>query len=257
MIDMDIIKAVREKGIPAVIATVIKSAGSVPRSPGASMAVFSDGSCLGTVGGGALEKMVIDEAALVLKKGVSRSVSFNLGGSKNLKVRSAGPASLRGVKDYVSTGMICGGKTEVFLDIYKPPMKLFICGAGHIGKVMAKLSEILKWQYEIVDNRKEYLKNTGLKNASVVSSYKKALDKKKIGSDTAVVIVTHGHTGDADCLEAALQTKAFYIGMIGSHTKVPATFEKTRKAGAEVDSRVYAPVGIELGGESPEEIALC
>ncbi len=250
MIDIDKMKAIGEKGIPAVIATVTKSSGSVPRSPGASMVIFSDGSSSGTVGGGALEKMVIAEAANVLKKGASCSVSFNLGESKKLKAR-------RGVKNHINTGMICGGRTEVFLDVYKPPVKLFICGAGHIGKVMAHLAKILKWKCEIVDNRKDYLKKTALKNASFVSSYKKAFDKKKIGSDTAVIIVTHGHAGDADCLEEALKTKAFYIGMIGSRTKVPAAFEKTRKAGVPVDDRVYAPVGIELGGESPEEIALC
>ncbi len=86
---------------------------------------------------------------------------------------------------------------------------------------------------------------------------KKHLIRKKIGSDTAVIVVTHGHTGDADCLAGALKTKAFYIGMIGSRVKVPATFAKLRKAGTNIDSRVYAPVGMDLGGESPEEIALC
>ena len=234
MIDIDKMKAIGEKGIPAVIATVTKSAGSVPRSPGASMVIFSGGSTSGTVGGGALEKMVIAEAADVLKKGVSRSVLFNLDASKK--------------KNHVSTGMICGGQTEVFLDVYKPPVKLFICGAGHIGKKMAQLSKIMKWEYEIVDNRKEYLK----KNTSLVSSYKKAFNKKNIGADTAVVIVTHGHAGDADCLEGALSTKAFYIGIIGSLSNVPAVF-----AGLPVDGRVFSPIGLELGGESPEEIAFC
>jgi len=243
MIDIDKMKDIGEKGIPAVIATVTKSAGSVPRSPGASMVIFSGGSISGTVGGGALEKMVIAEAADVLKKGVSRSVLFNLGASKK--------------KNHVSTGMICGGRTEVFLDVYKPPVKLFICGAGHIGKKMAQLSKIMKWECQIVDNRKDYLKKTDLKKAYFVSSYKKAFNKRNIGADTAVVIVTHGHAGDADCLEGALKTKAFYIGMIGSRTKVPDTFKKVRKAGATVDERVYAPIGIELGGESPEEIAFC
>jgi len=243
MIDIDKMKDIGEKGIPAVIATITKSTGSVPRSPGASMVIFSDGSCSGTVGGGALEKMVIDEARSVLKKGVSRSVAFNLNASKK--------------KNHVSTGMICGGRTEIFLDVYSPPVKLLVCGAGHIGKKMVRLSKIMKWECAVVDNRKEYLKESGLKNAFFVSSYKKAFDKKNVDSSTAVIVVTHGHAGDAECLKAALSTKAFYIGMIGSRTKVPETFEKVRKAGVTVDGRVYAPVGIELGGESPGEIALC
>ncbi|PKN00428.1 MAG: hypothetical protein CVU78_00975 [Elusimicrobia bacterium HGW-Elusimicrobia-2] len=243
MIDIDKMEAISEAGLPAVIATIIKSAGSVPRGPGASMVIFSDGTTRGTVGGGALEKMVEKEAALAIQKGASRSVLFNLGGSK--------------MKHRVDTGMICGGETEVFLDIYKPPVRLFICGAGHIGKVLVKMAAIMKWDCELIDSRKEYIKNSPAKKALFVSSYKKAFDKKKIGSDTAVIVVTHGHTGDADCLAGALKTKAFYIGMIGSRVKVPATFAKLRKAGTNIDSRVYAPVGMDLGGESPEEIALC
>jgi len=243
MIDVDKMKAIADSGMPAVIATVTKSAGSVPRGPGASMVIFSDGSTSGTVGGGALEKMVEAEAALALQKGASRSVSFNL--------------SAAGKKNRVNTGMLCGGETEVFLDVYKPPVKLLICGAGHIGRALAEIAAVMKWDCEIVDNREEYIKNSGVKKARFTASYKKAFDGKKLGGDTAVVIVTHGHAGDADCLEGALKTKAFYIGMIGSRVKVPATFAKLLKAGVKIDSRVYSPVGMDLGGESPEEIALC
>ncbi|MEA2081738.1 MAG: XdhC/CoxI family protein [Elusimicrobiota bacterium] len=241
MIDIDKIRQIRENGVPAVIATVTKISGSVPRSPGTSMIIFEDGTCSGTVGGGALEKMVIAEAAKVMKKGVSRSVSFNLGASAG-----------GGAKGSIDTGMACGGRTEIFLDLYKPLLKLFICGAGHIGQVMARLSKIMKWECELVDNRKEYLKKTALKNASFVSSYKKAFNGKKIDSGTAVIIVTHNHAGDRDCLRGALKTKSFYIGVIGSRSKVPAVF-----AGLPVDGRVFSPIGLDLGGESPEEISLC
>jgi len=244
MIDLKNIEELKKSGAPAVVATVIKSSGSTPRSAGASMIVFADGAASGTVGGGALEKLVKEHALKIIKKGVSKTVSFDL--------KSGAPDEKR-----VRTGMICGGKADVFFDVYKPAVKLFICGAGHIGFALSKFADILKWDATLIDNREGFVKINKLKNVLAVPSYKKAFEKIEIDGRSAVVIVTHGHKYDAVCLDEAIGTKAFYIGMIGSKIKVGQTYKALRAKGVKIDGRVYSPVGLELGGQSPEEISFC
>jgi len=243
MVDFEQLKELKERKEPFAVATVIRSEGSSPSKIGSSMIVFADGKSRGTVGGGEVEKDAIEQAKLLIKKGKSATVSFNLGGGK------------RG-SDFV-TEMVCGGNVEIFFDVWKPPLRLVVFGAGHIGKKLAEISKVLKWDCVAVDNRKEFAEEIRKAGAeSFCLPYSEAFGKVDIDENSAIVIVTHGHAYDAECLEGALKSKAFYIGMIGSKTKVKLTFDKISRKGIKIDKRVYSPVGLDLGGESPEEIAM-
>ena len=242
MIDFEQLQELKETKEPFVIATVIKSEGSSPSEVGSSMIVFNDGRTKGTVGGGELERQAIEHAIRFLKEGKSGTVAFDLDAS--------GDSSQ-------ITGMVCGGKVEIFFDVWSPPLKLVVFGAGHIGKKLAQISNVLKWKCVVVDDRRKFAEEIKKFGAEAINApYAKSFDRLDIDNSTAVVIVTHGHIHDAKCLEESLKTKAFYIGMIGSKTKVKLTFDKIHKKGIKIDKRVYSPVGLELGGESPEEIAL-
>jgi len=243
-IKMKTLEDVERMNKPFVVATVIRSAGSVPGKTGASMVVFATGKIEGTVGGGEIEHKVIKKAVSLIQKGKSKVVKFNLTGKR--------------IKKSVSTKMICGGEVEIFFNVYRPPVKLIVCGAGHIGVCLVKLAKFLEWNCEVIDDRKNFVKNLSLKDIKiVVSPYKKAFEKAAVDKNSAIVIVTHNHSGDAACLEGALKTKAFYIGMIGSRIKIAANFRKFRKRGIVIDKRVFSPIGLDLGGDSPAEIALC
>jgi len=244
MIDIEKAKRMKKMNKPFVVATIIRSAGSVPRKTGTSMIVFETGKIEGTIGGGEIERKVVKQAVSLLGKGKSKVVKFNLTGGRR--------------KKSVSTKMICGGEVEVFFDIRCPPVKLVVCGAGHIGSRLVELAKFLEWVCEVIDDRKNFVKNLRLKDIRIsVSPYKKAFEKVDADENSAIVIVTHNHSGDAACLEGALKTKAFYIGMIGSRIKIAANFRKFRERGIVIDKRVFSPVGLDLGGDSPAEIAIC
>ena len=244
MVDFKKIERIKKMNKPFVVATIIASAGSAPRKTGTSMVVFETGEIEGSVGGGEIERKVIKEAVSLIGKGKSRTVKFNLAAGRRRKS--------------VSTKMICGGTVDVFLNVYQPTVKLIVCGAGHIGQKLIKLADLLEWGCEVVDNRKDFIKNLRLKNVRIsVSPYEKAFKKVDADENSAVVIVTYNHSGDAACLEGALKTKAFYIGMIGSRNKILVNFKKIMAKGINIDKRVYSPVGLDLGGDSPGEIALC
>lgn len=226
-------------GLPTALVTVTGVHGSAPRELGAKMLVFPDGGMEGTIGGGRLEAEAIRRAVSALSEGRSRAASFELE-----------PKAL---------GMYCGGKVELFIDVYPAAMKLVILGGGHVGRKVAGLSAFLGLPHSTVDDRPEFSRSEDYPGARAVitSQPDAALKSLGIDKDTAVVIVTRCHGFDLRCLTAALQTPAFYIGMIGSRSKTERLFELCRRRGLDPDQeRVYAPIGLDLGGRRPEEIAL-
>lgn len=227
-------------GTPAALVTLIASTGSTPREPGAKMLVFEDGKTLGTIGGGRLEAQVIEDAQAALKEGRSCKKLYDLE-----------PKGL---------GMYCGGTAEVFVDLYVSPTCLVILGGGHVGESLSVLSAFLGLPHTVVDDRAEYATRARFPHARqvVVAQPHEALARLSVTENTAIAIVTRCHGFDLRCLVASLQTKAFYIGMIGSRTKTQRLFELCRRRGLEpeTDARVHAPIGLDLGGRRPEEIAL-
>jgi xanthine dehydrogenase accessory factor len=234
-------------GKPFALATVIGSEDSTPRGPGVRMIVFPDGSAEGTVGGGALEKRAVEDALACLRQGgegsTSRRFVYDLGKGE----------------EGIPLGMACGGKAEVFIEVFETGMKLFIFGAGHVGRKLSQLCGVLGIRHWVVDDREAFARKDLLPDASGVvhAKFEESFAGLPIDTNSFIVIVTYGHRHDGVCLEEALKTKAAYIGMIGSRSKVRELLARLSKEKAAVsDPRIYAPIGLHLGDSSPEQIGV-
>ena len=227
-------------GRGAVLVTVIDASGSTPRECGARMLVYEDGSCAGTVGGGKLEAMALKSARAALREGASRKEVFDLT-----------PKGL---------GMECMGRVELFFDVHAASLKLLILGAGHVGMKIGEAAALAGIPHVVADDRAEFANAQRFPAATRVLAVRpdRALKAAGVDERTFVVIVTRGHALDAECLAAALKTRAPYIGMIGSRSKIPAVFKQLKGKGLrpDKDGRVYAPIGLDCGGKSPGAIAV-
>ncbi|MCG2725039.1 MAG: XdhC/CoxI family protein [Elusimicrobia bacterium] len=230
-----------DEGRNIAFLTVISVGGSTPGGAGAKMLVYENGSIEGTIGGGNIEALAIKKAIECIKKGESGKFIFDLKAKGN-------------------TGMICEGEMEVFIDVYKIPFKILILGAGHVGVKIAEAAFISGYPYIVVDDRKEFANKERFPHASniIVQKPDKAVRLAGADKNTYIVIVTRGHSLDKECLIEAMRTKAAYIGMIGSADKVKKTFKavEKKKLYPLKDKRVYSPIGLNLGGKAPGEIAI-
>lgn len=235
------ITKIRDEGGEAALATVISVSGSTPREEGAKMLVRPDGSITGTIGGGSIELQVIKEAIEVIKKEKPKHLCYRL-------------------KEGDDLGMICGGDTEIFVEPIVSTPTLFILGGGHISFTLAKIAKLVGFKIVVVDDRPEYATAQRFPDAEqvIAISYNKAFSELKVGKSGYVVIVTHGHKGDAAALEGALSTEARYIGMIGSRTKNASVYARLKAKGItqkQLDT-VHAPIGLRIRAQTPEEIAV-
>lgn len=233
---------VTSKGERAVLATVISSRGSAPREAGAKMLIKKDGSFIGSVGGGGVEHQIQKKAIEVMNSGESQIVHFDLSG----RGREA--------------AMICGGQMDVFLEPILSQETLYLFGAGHISQSTAAMAKMLGFGVVVIDPRPEYNNIDRFPNADslIVEEYGSAFSKLNVDDDSYIIIYTPGHVLDEQCLEFAVSTKARYIGMIGSKKKVIDVRERLSQKGVPPQQldRVHAPIGIEIGAETPEEIAI-
>jgi xanthine dehydrogenase accessory factor len=232
-----------EQGTPFVLATIIESLGSTPRKTGAKMAVLADGRTIDTVGGGKIEAQVISDSLDALRRGVSGIVEYEL--------RPTGEHAL---------GMVCGGEAKVFLEVHAPDRTLVIAGAGHISQKLCPMAKLLDFRVVVVDQRPEFAnaERFPLADEIIVGSPADIASLVRLDDRTHVVIVTHGHLFDRDALRAVATSPAAYVGMIGSGTKVRTVMGDLEEAGvpAEALARVHAPIGLDLGGQTPGEIAV-
>ncbi|HNW42937.1 MAG TPA: XdhC/CoxI family protein [Elusimicrobiales bacterium] len=230
-----------DSGRTAAFVTVIAVDGSTPREAGAKMLVYEDGSIEGTVGGGTIEALTIKKAVECLKQGAGGKFVFDL-------------------KPKGNTGMICMGKMEVFVDVYKNPFKVLILGGGHVALKIAEACRLAGYPYSVADDRPEFANADRFPAALAVINEPphKAVASAGVDKDTYAVIVTRGHALDKECLEALMKTPAAYIGMIGSAPKVGEIFRLLgkKKLYPLKDPRVHSPVGLNLGGKAPGEIAV-
>ncbi|UCG55396.1 MAG: XdhC family protein [Dehalococcoidia bacterium] len=235
------ITRIKEEGGEAALATVVSASGSTPREPGAKMLIMLDGSIRGTIGGGSIELRVIKEAAEVIKKEKPKHLSYRL-------------------KEGEELGMICGGDVDVFLEPIVSTPTLFILGGGHISFTLAKVGKLVGYKIVVVDDRPEFATTQRFPEAERVFAigYDKAFSELKVGKSGYIVIITHGHKGDAVALEGALSTEAKYIGMIGSKTKNKSVYARLQAKGITQQQldRVHAPIGLRIHAQSPEEIAI-
>jgi xanthine dehydrogenase accessory factor len=238
----DALTRAEQSGQPVALATVIETQGSAPRKAGTKMVVRPDGSALGTVGGGALEARVIQEAQASLEDGQPRLVRYNM-----VDVDEGDPG-------------ICGGHVTVFVDVVGRLPTLLVAGAGHMGRALARLGKPLGFHVVVADDRPEYANPEAIPEADrfLVGELSETLSTFPLTDATAVVVVTRAHERDQEVLEAVLGRGAGYVGMIGSRRKTKLVFEALREAGhdEELLGEVRAPIGLDIGAENPEEIAL-
>jgi xanthine dehydrogenase accessory factor len=228
-------------GEEAALATVVSASGSTPREEGAKMLVRADGSIMGTVGGGAVEKAVIKEALEVMRKGKAKKLEYKLAAGGEL-------------------GMICGGDTEVFIEPIAVAPSLFVFGGGHVAVPLAKMAAVVGFKITVIDERPDFACAERFPDAAAVLALEipAAYARLNVDKGSYIVIVTHGHKGDEAALEGALKTAAKYIGMIGRKTKNAAVFAHLLAKGftQEELAPAHAPIGIRIKAQTPEEIAV-
>ncbi len=232
----------RRAGERGALATIVHTNGSIPSFESSRMLVREDGSIAGTIGGGCVEADVWAAAKEVIENETSRKMVFNLN-------HEAG----------YDSGLICGGTLEIFVEPILPQPVLYLFGGGHISGAVARIAHLSGFSIAIVDDRESFANAERFPMASeVIASYEEAFRKIRPNASSYVVIVTRGHKDDMRVLEWAVGTDARYVGMIGSKRKVLAVYEALGKQGvaAEKFERVHAPVGLEIGALTPEEIAV-
>lgn len=241
-----ILKAVSsavEKGIETAVVTVLEVKGSSPGKEGSMMAVFSDGSILGTVGGGALEYEFIQEALKAIKENKSCEKSFELTEKGSLHMK-------------------CGGFVRAYIKVFAKREKLLIMGGGHLGAELYTLGKFLNKYVVVFDDREEFANRERFSEADeiIFGTMKETVKNYSVDENSYIIIVTRGHENDKECLKAILDKKVSpkYIGMVGSRGKVLSTYKELLDEGYSKEElkKIYSPIGLDISSSEPKEIAL-
>src|SRR4030042_1253511 len=233
----------KAEGKSAPLATIIGTKGSTPREMGAKMLIQEEGKILGTIGGGCMEAEVWQEAVNVMAAETPRTIHLDLTG-----------------KQAEESGMICGGVMDIYIEPLVPTPRVFIFGGGHISLFVAMMSAMVGFQVVVVDDRPQFANKERFPEAEevIAEEVPLALPKLKVNKASYIVIVTRGHSYDREVLEWAVDTEARYIGMIGSRKKIQTVYQGLEEKGvpAAKFKRVHAPIGLNIGALTPEEIAV-
>lgn len=233
----------RREGKQATLVTVINTGGSVPREVGAKMLVFPDGSIVDTIGGATMEVQAIEDAKNVTKSGKPATKRYDLD-DPNQK----------------STGMICGGWVEVFIEPLVTSPTLTIFGAGHCGRSLAEMADILGWNVVIIDDRPDMATKERFPFAKdiIFGDFSQSAENWESPSPAFVVIMTYGHKHDEIVLSHMLTKQCDYLGMIASRKKKAEVFRHLTDKGVDPKllENVYSPVGLDIASETPAEIAV-
>jgi len=239
-------------GVAVASATVVDTSRSVPRRAGAKMLVFRDGSISGTVGGGEMEARVVDEAVAALADGRCRLLSYRL------------------VDPVRGDPGVCGGDVQIFVEPHMPEPTVIVMGYGHVGRAVAQLAHWLGYRVVATDDRPMATEDSpdsevpgsdsgdGMPDELIIGTVDDLLAGRRIDEDVSVVLVTRNVDVDSAALPTLLATDAGYIGVMGSERRWATTRARLEAEGVDPAAldRVHAPIGIEVGAETPEEIAL-
>lgn len=232
-----------KEGRRAALATIIANQGSIPSHQSAKMLVRDDGSIAGTIGGGCIEAEVITSAIKVMQTEHPEVMEFNL--NKN---------------PTYDTGLVCGGTLQVFLEPIIPEPTLYIFGAGHVGYSTYKVAVLAGFRVIVADDRTSFANKERFPEAAdiICGTWETMLTELKPNGSSYILIVTRGHREDLRVLRWAVDTSARYIGMIGSKRKVTTLYKELVKQGIapEKFDHIHAPVGLDIGATTPEEISI-
>ena len=233
----------RNRGIPCVLVTVAEAKGSVPRQAGTKMIVYALGKTSGTIGGGKAEALIIQDALRCLETG-----RIEL---KRYPLREGEPESF---------GAICGGEITLLIEPQRSGESIYLFGAGHCATAIARLARSCEMNVFVIEDREDTL-NT-FEPANQKHLWKNPADfvsKHQWNASDAILLVNRNYLMDRDTLRAVLSTSGYgYVGMIGSKRKVRKVYDELRSQGVSSESlnQVRAPLGIDIGADSPEEIAI-
>jgi len=232
----------RRAGRRAALATIVHVNGSIPSFESSRMLVRDDGTIAGTIGGGCVEAEVWSAAREVMHSEKPRKLTFNLNNAPSY-----------------DTGLICGGTLEIFVEPILPQPMLYLFGGGHVSLALAAAAHPAGFAIGLVDDREQFANRKRFPMASeIFTSFEEAFEKIQPSSSTYLVIVTRGHKEDMRVLRWAVGTDARYIGMIGSKRKVIEVYRALEREGIPFEkfANVHAPIGLEIGALTPEEIAI-
>ena len=233
-----------DKGEPAALVTIVSTTGSTPQRVGAKMLVYSDGRTVGTIGGGCYENDAFWKAREAIGQRKPQLVHYELS------------------DDFAQeTGLICGGQMDVYIEPIEPSPSLYIIGAGHVGFHLARVAHEVGFLVHVVDDREKFANAERFPAAAeiVVDDIPQWLERASLPSHAYVVVVTRGHTNDLDAMRALAPRDLRYLGLIGSRAKVARIYDELLKHGgiaSERLERVHAPIGLDIGAVTPQEIAV-
>ena len=234
---------IRQAGRRAALATIVKRIGSTPRKDNAKMLVREDGSTVGSVGGGCVEAEAWQLAKQVIASGRSSNMRYEMTD-----------------EEAEDEGLVCGGSVEIFVEPIMPNPRLVILGAGHVGQAVAETVNRIGFDVGVVDDRESFASPDRFPAGTeiTIQPFEDGLDSLNIVPDDFLLIVTRGHSHDQTALESAIRTEAGYVGLVGSRRKIQLLVQNLLKAGhgVEVFRNLYAPIGLNIGSETPEEIAV-
>jgi xanthine dehydrogenase accessory factor len=232
-----------ERGEEVALVTIVSSTGSTPQRVGAKMLVFADGRTVGTIGGGCYENDAFWKARETIASRRPLNVKYEL--TDDIAEES---------------GLICGGQMEVFIEPVEPAPDVYIFGAGHVGYFLGRMAHETGFRVHVIDDREKFASQERFGGGVevVVDDIPSWLQNHQLPATSYAVIVTRGHKHDLDALRALIAAPLRYVGLIGSRAKVKRIFDALRDEGASADAlrKVHAPIGLDIGAITPQEIAV-
>ena len=222
------IEQILERGEVALVVTVVSSPGLI----GAKMLVHENGTTTGNLGDPALDSWVTDKA----------------------------PGFFASREE---TRMFTVGETSLLFERLQPAPRLVVCGAGHVGASLARLAAFTGYHTTLIDDRAEFLKRERFPEEEIellVAGDWSSAVREAVGNGhgVSVAVVTRGHNEDEQCMHIAVQANPDYVGLIGSKRRTSIVIDRLRDAGIpeELLGKIHAPIGLDIGAVSPEEVAL-
>ena len=231
-----------EGGDPVLVATVIAASGDRRGQVGAKLLVRPDGSTLGSLGAAALDEAVGAGAAEAFRRHRVHTRYLSPDGEEETRRQAAGETF------------------QVMIEVHEQPCALVIAGGGHVGKALSEIAALCGFRVTVIDDRPEYADPERFPEAERVirGRFEEVLADYPLDGTTYVVTVTRGHKHDEASLRSVIGRGAAYVGMIGSRRRARAVLGHLVEEGADPDAvaQVHTPIGLDIGAESPSEIAV-
>jgi xanthine dehydrogenase accessory factor len=231
------------RGETVALVTIVEARGSTPQRVGARMVVHADGRIVGTIGGGCYESDAFGKAREAIRTRHPQLVRYDL------------------TDDFAAdTGLICGGQMQVFIEPIDPAPSLYILGAGHVGQQLGRLAPGLGFRVHVIDDREKFANRERFPEAAsiAVEDIPSWIARADLAESSMVVVLTRGHRQDYDAVQALAGRRLRYVGLIGSRAKVAKLVERALEEGLSPEwlRTVHAPIGLDIGAVTPEEIAV-